>query len=367
MTTINFTLQIHRLRHGESRTCQSTMPDLAAGQVRFRIERFAVTANTVTYATTGDLLGYWDFFPTGEQDWGCVPAMGWAEVVESRHPDVAAGGRFYGWFPMARYVDMTVTPVAEGVRDDGPHRAAHAPVYRSYVATDRDAFYQSGSDAEDRHALLRGLFITGWLAEDYFADNDWFGARRVVVLSASSKTAIGFAHCADARVGIEIIGVTSSRNHAFTHRLGCYDEVVTYDEIDDLPAATPIVSIDMAGNGPVLATVHTHFGEQLKHSMAVGRSHHDAPSRGAALAGPKPAFFFAPSQVKKRVQDWGVRAYQERVAASLNGFVDWSHEWLAVEHSFGAESAAATWHEVHAGHVAPDVGYVVSLWERGVG
>jgi len=367
MTTINFTLQIHRLRHGESRIFETTMPGLAEGQVRFRIERFAVTANTVTYATTGDLLGYWDFFPTGEQDWGCVPAMGWAEIVESRHPNVATGGRFYGWFPMARYVDMTVTPVAEGVRDDGPHRAAHAPVYRSYVATDRDAFYQSGSDAEDRHALLRGLFITGWLAEDYFADNDWFGARRVVVLSASSKTAIGFARCADARGGIEIIGVTSARNHGFTHRLGCYDEVVTYDEIDDLPAATPIVSIDMAGNGPVLATVHAHFGEQLKHSMAVGRSHHDAPSRDAALAGPKPAFFFAPSQVKKRVQDWGVRAYQERVAASLNGFVDWSREWLVVEHSFGAESAAATWHEVHAGHVAPGVGYVVSLWERGVG
>ena len=364
MTTSNITLQIHRLRHGESRIRESAMPGLEAGQVRFRIERFAVTANTVTYAIAGDVLGYWDFFPTGEPDWGCVPAMGWAEIIESRHPDVPTGGRYYGWFPMARHVDMTVAPVADGVRDDGPHRAAYAPVYRSYVATDRDAFYQSGADAEDRHALLRGLFITGWLAEDHFADNDWFGARRVVVLSASSKTAIGFAHCADARAGIEVIGVTSSGNHAFTHGLGCYDEVVTYDEIGRVPAAAPIVSIDMAGNGPVLAAVHTHFGDQLRHSMAVGRSHHDAPSRGAALAGPKPVFFFAPSQVKKRVQDWGVRAYQERVAASLNGFVAWSHEWLAVRHSFGAESAAATWREVHAGRVAPEVGYVVSLWER---
>jgi hypothetical protein len=367
LTTGNITLQIHRLRHGESRICETTMPGLAEGQVRLRIERFAVTANTVTYATTGDVLGYWDFFPTGEPGWGHVPAMGWAEIVESRHPEIATGGRYYGWFPMARYVDMTVTPVADGVRDDGPHRAAHAPVYRAYVATDRDAFYKPGTDAEDRHALLRGLFITGWLAEDYFADNDWFGARRVVVLSASSKTAIGFARCADARAAIEVIGVTSSRNHAFTHRLGCYDEVVTYDEIDDLPAATPVVSIDMAGNGPVLAAVHARFGDQLKHSMAVGRSHHDAPARAAALAGPKPVFFFAPSQVKKRVQDWGLRSYQERVAASLNGFVDWSREWLAVEHSFGRERAAATWHDVQSGRVAADVGYVVSLWDRGVG
>ncbi|MDH4311461.1 MAG: DUF2855 family protein, partial [Gammaproteobacteria bacterium] len=85
MATRNVTLQVNRGSHGETRVVESEMAPLAAGQVRFRIERFALTANTVTYATTGDTLGYWDFFPTGEPAWGCVPAMGWAEVVESRH------------------------------------------------------------------------------------------------------------------------------------------------------------------------------------------------------------------------------------------------------------------------------------------
>jgi hypothetical protein len=363
MTTRNLTLQIDRARHGTSRICETNLPALAPGQVRLRVERFAVTANTVTYATTGDVLGYWDFFPTGEPGWGCVPAMGWARVVESLHPDVAVGGRYYGWYPMARYVDMSVTPTPDGLRDDGPHRAAHAPVYRAYVATDRDALYQPGADAEDRHALLRGLFITGWLAEDFLADNGWFGAQRALVLSASSKTAIGFARCADARPGLEVIGVTAPRNHAFTHGLGCYDEVVTYGEIAAIPADTAIVSIDMAGSGPVLADVHAHFGEHLRHSMAIGRSHHDAPPRSKALPGPQPAFFFAPTQVKKRVQEWGPRAYQERVAAALHGFVDWSREWLEVRHSSGAAAAAATWSEVHAGRTAPDVGHVVSLWD----
>jgi len=111
MTTRNVTLQVNRASHGATRVIETEMPSLAPGQVRFRIERFALTANTVTYATTGDTLGYWDFFPTGEPGWGSVPAMGWAEVVESRHPGVAAGGRYYGWYPMARYVDMTVTPM----------------------------------------------------------------------------------------------------------------------------------------------------------------------------------------------------------------------------------------------------------------
>ena len=103
--------------------------------------------------------------------------MGWAEIVASSRPDVPVGGRYYGWFPMARYVDMLVTPTTDGLRDDGPHRAAHAPVYRACVATDRDPFHQPGEDAEDRHALLRGLFVTGFLAEDFFADNGWFGAQ----------------------------------------------------------------------------------------------------------------------------------------------------------------------------------------------
>jgi hypothetical protein len=264
---------------------------------------------------------------------------------------------------MARYVDFTATPTPDGFRDDGPHRAAHAPVYRAYVATDRDPFHEPGSDAEDRHALLRGLYITGWLAEDYFADNDWFGARRVLVLSASSKTAIGFARCADARAGIEVIGVTSNRNHAFTHALGCYDEVLAYDDIGAVPSTSPIVSIDMAGSGPVLAAVHAHFGDRLRHSMAIGRSHHEAPPRAGALPGPKPAFFFAPTQVKKRVQEWGLHSYQQRIAAALNEFVDWSRGWLRVQHSRGATAAAATWREVHAGRVAPDVGHVVSLWD----
>ena len=358
----NLTLEIDRRNHAVTRLVDEPLLELQPGQVRFRIDRYAVTANTVTYAVTGDLLGYYDFFPAAP-GWGRVPAMGWAEVVASAHPDVAPGRRYYGWFPMSRFVDVTVTPTQDGLRDDGTHRAAHAPVYRAYTETDRDPFYQSGADAEDRHALLRGLFVTGFLAEDFFADNDYFGGTRVLVLSASSKTAIGFAQCADARAGIEVIGVTSRTNHPFVHGLGCYDEAITYDEIDTIPARTPIVSIDMSGNGQVLERVHTHFADQLKHSMAIGRSHHDAPPRTEGLPGPRPAFFFAPTQVKKRVQDWGPRGYQERIAAALHQFVAASNAWLHVTRSSGPDAAATTWRAVHGATVPPDVGHVVSMWE----
>ena len=46
---------------------------LEGGQVRVRVESFALTANNITYAALGDMLNYWQFFPTGEAGWGIVP------------------------------------------------------------------------------------------------------------------------------------------------------------------------------------------------------------------------------------------------------------------------------------------------------
>ena len=39
---------------------------LADGELRLRIERFALTANNITYAAFGEAMRYWDFFPTGD-------------------------------------------------------------------------------------------------------------------------------------------------------------------------------------------------------------------------------------------------------------------------------------------------------------
>jgi hypothetical protein len=72
-------------------------------------------------------------------------------------------------------------------------------------------------------------------------------------------------------------------------------------------------------------------------------------------------FYSAPNQVKKRMQDWGPRGYQQRVAVALRNFVGWSRVWLQVLRSHGASAASAVWREVHAGRVAPEVGQIVSL------
>jgi len=363
--TTNAVLEVHRARCGETRVVDAALAPLGEDQVRLRVDRFAVTANNVTYAVLGDMLGYWDFFPSGAPEWGRVPAMGWAEVVESSHPDVATGGRYYGWFPMARFVDLAVSATADGLRDDGDHRQHHAPVYRAYVETGRDPMYPQSpaaddlGDAEDRHALLRGLFLTSFLADTFFADADYHGADCAVVLSASAKTAVGFAQRAAERGLGRVVGLTSAGNVDFVESLGWYTDVLTYDDVASLPDVDA-VSVDVSGDGPTLAAVHERLGDHLKHSMIIGKSHHDSP-QAQVSTGPTPELFFAPTEVTRRIEQWGAEEYRRRCAEALDKFVDGSHQWLTVARAAGPAAAAATWSEVFDGDVPPNVGRVVSL------
>jgi hypothetical protein len=75
----------------------------AAGQALLRVDRFAFTANNVTYAVAGDQLSYWSFFPA-ERGWGRIPVWGYADVVASRCAGVAEGARYYGYYPMSTHL-----------------------------------------------------------------------------------------------------------------------------------------------------------------------------------------------------------------------------------------------------------------------
>jgi hypothetical protein len=364
-------LEVRRAAFAQAALHQLPDSELADGQIRLRIERFAVTANNVSYAGAGDLLGYWDFFPADDdpQTWGRVPAMGWAQIIESRHPDLPVGGRYYGWFPMATTVTFTATATDDGFRDDGPHRLAHAPIYRAYVASDHDPYYDSAPDGEDRHAVLRVLFLTGFLADEFFADgaagdgsDPYFGAQQVIVLSASSKTAIGFAQRASQRPGLAVVGLTSAANAEFVRSLGFYDAVVTYDRMEDVDDLDSVV-IDMAGNPNVLAEVHHRLGDRVRYSMMIGRSHHDAtPSPDApSLTGPSPQFFFAPADVERRIASWGQDEYRRRTVAATEEFIAGSRSWMTIDRRSGPDGVLSAWGDAIAGNLAPDVGVVTSF------
>lgn len=194
------TFAVDRKNFRSTRWLDRKAAPLNSGQVRVRIDRFALTSNNITYAAFGESMHYWDFFPSGDGAFGCVPVWGFATVSESHHEGVPAGARLYGYFPMADEVGLEPVAVSGHGFDDGAaHRRELAKVYNHYLFCADDSMYRS--EHESLIALLRPLFATSFLIDDFLAENAFFGARSILVSSASSKTAYGLAFCLAERRG----------------------------------------------------------------------------------------------------------------------------------------------------------------------
>lgn len=358
MTESSLVFEVRKSDWKETRFVESAVPDLGPGRALFRVDRFALTANNVTYAVAGDTLGYWRFFPC-EEGWGRIPVMGFADVIRSTHPAVREGTRCFGFYPMARHLVIQPGAVSPAqIVDAAPHRAGLAPPYAQYLPTSGDAVYAAAR--EDQILLMRGLFMTSFLAEDFLADQGYRGARAVLISSASSKTAIALAYQVKQAGQARAVGLTSARNAEFVRKLGYYDEVVLYDEVASL-AKEPAVFVDMAGDGAVSAAVHRHFGDALAYDCSIGATHWSAPRRSEGLPGPKPEFFFAPAQIVKRSEDWGREGLSQRIAAAWTKFCDASDAWLHVVRSQGREALARVYQDTLAGRTQPAEGHVLSL------
>ncbi len=234
----------------QSKVIETQLPDAADlpdGALLVKADRFAFTANNITYAALGDQLKYWQLFPAPEM-FGIVPVWGFGDVIASRHPGIATGERLFGYFPMATHLVIEAADVTKrGLRDAAPHRQGVSPVYNAYARISGDPAFEGRQG--DYQALLRPLFMLSFLVDDFLAENEFYGARGVMLSSASSKTAFGLAHLLHTlRKPIRVIGLTSASNVEFVKSLGCYDEVVTYDRVTSLPSDSPVAYVDMAGN-----------------------------------------------------------------------------------------------------------------------
>ena len=362
-------IEINRGDFRELRIIATEPAELAEGQARLGVERFGLSTNNVTYAVVGDMLSYWDFCPASDTEpgddtnWGRVPVWGFASVLETRSDDVRVGERFFGYLPMSDELVVTVGSANPFTVSDVSAHRAHLP--GAYNSLRRCASDPSYTDATaDLQMLLYPLFFTSFVIDDFLEDNADFGAERLVISSASSKTALGAAFLAKAR-GITVVGMTSPANKAFTESIGIYDEVLTYDDAADLPLL-PTAFIDVAGNQNTLAAVHTRLADVLVHSMIVGDTHWDAEvaESSGALPGPRPAFLFAPSQIAKRTEDWGTEELNRRVADAWGRFIAWVPSWLTLEHRGGAEAVRSLFLDLLENKIDPAIGYTCTMTEE---
>jgi Protein of unknown function (DUF2855) len=323
-----------------ARVLEAEMSPLEAGQTRFVVERFGLTANNVTYGLLGDTLAYWTFFPAAEEGWGRVPAWGFATAVESRSANVPEGTRVFGYVPMGGELVLAPQHVGErGFQDASDHRAQLPAVYNGYRRA-------KPSDRDDATMVLQPLFMTSVLLARSLE-----GAGRVIVSSASSKTALGTAYLL-ARAGTEVVGITAATD--FASGLGAYREVLGYDAIEDL-APRPATFVDFSGNAGVRGAVHRHLGDKLEASILVGATHIDAerPPSDEQLPGPSPTFFFAPDHVGSGIDDEARAAFAE--------LLGWSAEWLKVERRDGTEAVLAAWVEAVEGVLPPTTALSLAL------
>ncbi len=352
-------IEVDRADLHRSRALSTTPVALEPGEARIRIDAFALTSNNITYGVFGDAMQYWNFFPA-EGTWGRIPVWGFGEIVESRAGEIEPGTRVYGYFPMGD--ELIVTPGkadGRGFTDFAEHRRPMAGVYNRYVRTDADPIHDP--DREGQQMVLWPLFFTSFVIDDLLGDNKMFDASTIVISSASSKTAIGTAFLIHERPGVRVVGLTSDANRAFVEALGCYDAVTTYGDIATL-SVDDAVFIDIAGNRDVQVASHRHFGDRLAYSMIVGGTHWDhTPEVDAALVGPAPAFFFAPTQWTKRTTDWGQEELDRRVGSAWRRFVEWTDGWLELQRSNGVGEVEATYHELLDGRSDPRAGHVCSL------
>jgi hypothetical protein len=350
-----------------SETCINTLalPALEPGEALLRVDGLALTTNNITYALLGDSMRYWNFFPTGSDGWGQMPAWGFADVIESRAPGVEVGERFYGYYPVASHVRVRPARCsARGFHDAAPHRLELTSAYNHYTRCANDPVYERA--LEDYQMLLRPLIITSFFGADFLQDNAFFGAQQLVISSASSKTAYGTAFCLGHAEGIQVVGLTSERSRAFVEGLGCYQRVVSYEDLTTLPATTPTTYLDFAGSEELRAKVHHHFGDALKYDCLAGSAQNTDPHHlKTDLPGPKPALYFAPVQIAKRNKEWGYDEVNRRFGEAQRAFIarvsDRTRPWLKLVRHQGVAATAALMSDLAKGKLDPLEGHVVAF------
>jgi Protein of unknown function (DUF2855) len=331
--------------------------DLQPGEVRLDIEKFALTANNVSYARFGDgkNVPFWNAFP-GPPELGRVPLWSFVRVTESRNADIPVGGRYFGYVPMASHhtVQAEVTP--RGFMDTSPQRGFLHPWYLTFQCVGEP------DNLDDFRALMRPVFPASFNLASLVERQAALGAKSVIITSASCKTAIGMAdELLERGADITTVAITSAVNKAFVESLGIYDEVATYDAIQSATVTSPAVFIDFTGAAKFRRAVYQYFAPSLSYGALIGFTHPGAEDMAPpGLPDPQPEPFFTPVVEDQAIAEGGADHYYSRYHESETRFLQRMASWLAIRHGQGPADLVDAFRCLLAGDQAPAVGRVLT-------
>jgi hypothetical protein len=188
------------------------------------------------------------------------------------------------------------------------------------------------------------------------------------MLSASSKTSTGLAygmqhykHEATDSGLPHLIGLTSSRNEGMVNKIQAYDTVLTYENIAKIDNNVATLIVDMSGNVSTLSTLHKHLGDNMKFCSNVGVTHRLERGRSDDIIAERSEIFFAPSQIQKRLQEWGPQVFDQKSREYLAVSISKSRAWLNMTDLNGLAGMQAIFEDVCDGNVAADTGLIVRM------
>jgi phosphatidylserine decarboxylase len=122
--------------------------------------------------------------------------------------------------------------------------------------------------------LLWPLHITSFSLWDRLVMHDYYGAKQVLVISASSKTSLGLGFALkEDKNAPKSIGLTSKGNKAWVESVDLYHDVLSYQQVKQLDANATTVIVDMSGNAGLINQLQKHLRDNLKFCLSVGLTH----------------------------------------------------------------------------------------------
>ena len=334
--------------------------ELGPEEILVNIDYFAYTANNITYAVAGNTIGYWEFFPAYDnltKEWGLIPVWGFGDVVASNNDAIPVGDRLFGFFPPASSLKiLPVKVTAHRLIDASAHRA-HLPVgYNLYRRVLGEEHYNRQNDY--LRMIFLPLHITSFCLWDSLQDNNWFDAEQIIILSASSKTSIGLAIALDEDDSSPpVTGLTSDKNKSKVESLDLYNQVLAYDELNQIAPDKKSILIDMSGNTQIAEYLVNHLKENLINTIQVGFTHWENTSSEIEAEN----IFFAPAHIQKRVREWGLEKFEQESNDFMKRSGARMSEWMTIQVIDGIEGLAAIHKDVCEGKIEPDIGLIVKL------
>ncbi|KAM6503342.1 Protein of unknown function (DUF2855) domain containing protein [Amanita muscaria] len=388
--------------------------------VLIKVDRFGFSTNNITYQVLGEHphFRYFDFHPipdaksgsVSSKTHGLVPVWGFGTVVVSTHPKIQVGERVYGYFSLAKYLLLPITPTdvtEHAFYVSRPHLPSDRRPYNHVIRCANDPQYSSNPKVEDLTMLYRPLFWTAYWFEDWlFSSGYRDGASSILISSASSKTAFCLAYLVQKRIkkgevgsNTKVIGLTSGKNLAFTNSLGLYNDVLTYDNY----AASPLfygkgterwVYVDVASNGTLNKQLFAHFsspytgrlaacitlgltnaspsGADVKwnenSSASLTTSTTSSPSSKGqgdmSQFWPQLEHFFMPEWLSIRRRQMSPKEIAVRQNEAWKELIQDGSDWVKLERYFGVEAIKRAYDRLVREGIGPEAGLIWSLWEQ---